>query len=487
MQTPPSSSPNGTAIPPLLKRQGHPGPFSVKMFHSNLAGKRRSSGALQISPTIAGGNVALKSRMNYKRTTLHNGLRLLTAPMPEMRSASIAFFFMVGSRYEPNSLAGISHFIEHMLFKGSQHYPTARLLSEAIEGVGGVFNGSTSKEITNYAARVPAEQLPTVMDVFADMLRRPLFNPQEIEKERGVIIEELSSTRDDPQEWVSLLVDEVMWPNLPLGRDDAGFVETVAQLQRPQMLDYLHTHYRPNAVVLSIAGNFDPEQIIHRTTDLFGDWEAGELSNYPESFPPQDTPTVALIQKETEQTNLCLATLGLSYSSPDYYPFLLLNALLGDGMSSRLFQTIREEQGLAYDIGSYFNSYKETGNLVVSAGVDPSQTEAAIRAVIGELTNLCETPVPADELKRIQAYVRGGVLLGLEGTQQVSSWLGSQESLRNQIMDADEVVAHIDAVTPQDLQRVAQTCFAPQWRRLAIIGPDDPQQAKRFEQLLKGL
>src|SRR5260370_5462931 len=156
------------------------------MFHSNLAGKRRSSGALPISPTMVEESFALKSRMNYKRTTLHNGLRLLTAPMPEMRSASIAFFFMVGSRYEPNSLAGISHFIEHMLFKGSQHYPTARLLSEAIEGVGGVFNGSTSKEITNYAARVPAEQLPIVMDVFADMLRRPLFNPQEIDTERGV-------------------------------------------------------------------------------------------------------------------------------------------------------------------------------------------------------------------------------------------------------------------------------------------------------------
>src|SRR5438128_1258841 len=172
------------------------------------------------------------SWMNYERTTLQNGLRLLTAPIPGMRSASIAFFFTVGSRYEPKHIAGVSHFIEHMLFKGSQHYPTARLISEAIEGVGGMFNGSTGKEITSYTARVPGEQLPIVMDVLADMIRCPIFDTIEIEKERSIILEELSATRDDPQEWSNLLIDEVMWPNLPLGRDDAGSEETVAQIQR---------------------------------------------------------------------------------------------------------------------------------------------------------------------------------------------------------------------------------------------------------------
>src|SRR5881275_2666035 len=204
-----------------------------------------------------GENSTLSTWMNYERTTLHNGLRLITAPMPGMRSASIAFFFTVGSRYEPKHIAGVSHFIEHMLFKGSRHYPTARLISEAIEGVGGIFNGSTSKEITSYTARVPGEQLPLVMNVLADMIRNPLFDPTEIEKERGVIIEELSSTRDDPQEWANLLIDEVMWPNLPLGRDDAGFVETVAQIERQQMLDYMDEYYRPNSLIISVAGNID--------------------------------------------------------------------------------------------------------------------------------------------------------------------------------------------------------------------------------------
>src|SRR5947209_8534242 len=205
--------------------------------------------------------------MQYKRTTLENGLRLLMAPMPGMRSASISFFFTVGSRYESNAIAGISHFIEHMLFKGTQKYPTARLISEAIEGVGGIFNASTGKELTSYTARVPAEQWPVVMNVLADMILCPLFDPTEIEKERSVIIEELSATHDDPQEWASLLIDEVMWPSLPLGRDDAGFVETVAQIQRQQMLNYLDEYYLPNSLIISVAGNMDHRSEEH-TSEL---------------------------------------------------------------------------------------------------------------------------------------------------------------------------------------------------------------------------
>jgi predicted Zn-dependent peptidase len=425
--------------------------------------------------------------MNYEQTTLRNGLRLLTNQMPGMRSASLAFFFTVGSRYEPDEIAGVSHFIEHMLFKGSKHYPTARSISEAIEGVGGVFNASTGKELTCYTARVPGEYLAEVMHVLADMVRYPLFDVKEIEKERAVIIEELSATQDDPQEWVNLLVEEAMWPNLPLGRDDAGSVASVSRLQRRQMIDYLDTYYRPNSLVISIAGNIDTQEIIRNVEQLFGDWQARDQPRWQESLPPVHAPRVRMIQKETEQTNICLATLGTSYASPDYFTLLVMNALLGDGMSSRLFQSIREEQGLAYDIGSYFNSYYETGNLTISAGVDPSHTEETITAIVTELTRLCDETVPGDELVRIKAYVKGGMVLGLEGTQQVASWLGSQESLRHQIRKIEEIIAHVEAVTEQDIQRVARACFAPEWRRLAIIGPDDPRRAEHFGKLLSGV
>jgi predicted Zn-dependent peptidase len=196
---------------------------------------------------------------------------------------------------------------------------------------------------------------------------------------------------------------------------------------------------------------------------------------------------VRMVKKATEQANICLATLGIAYSSPDYYPFMLINTLLGEGMSSRLFQTIREERGLAYDIGSYFNSYYETGSFVVSAGIDPAQTENTIRAILTELQRLCDESVPLDELDRTKAYVRGSILLGLEGTQQVASWLGSQESLRDHVRDSDEMITRLEAVTPQDIQRVAQTCFAPEWRRLAIIGPDDPRRSGYFGKLLTSM
>ena len=424
--------------------------------------------------------------MQYKRTIFDNGLRLLTAPMPGMRSASIALFFTVGSRYESRSIAGVSHFIEHMLFKGTQQYPTARQISEAIEGIGGVFNGSTSKELTSYTARVPGEHLDEVLHVLADMVRHPLFEAVEMEKERHVITEELRSTKDDPQEWSSLLIEETMWPDLELGRDDAGFEETVATLQREQMQAYFNEYYCPNDLVISLAGNFSEEHALELVQQLFGDWQPGTPSTYRPCPPPLDTNPLALIEKPTEQVNLCLGTLGVSYASPDYYTFMLTNAILGDGMSSRLFQTIREERGLAYDIGSYFNSYSETGNFVVSGGLDPTQTEAALRAIVAELNALCETPVSEAELGRIKAYTRGSMLLGMEGTHQVASWLGSQESLRSNILDIDQMVALVEAVSVQDVQRVAQTCFAPQWRRLAIIGPYKARHAERLGNILQG-
>jgi len=422
--------------------------------------------------------------MQYERTTLQNGLRLLMAPMPGMRSASISFFFTVGSRYESNTNAGISHFIEHMLFKGSKKYPNARLLSEAIEGVGGVFNASTGKELTHYSARVPGEHATAVLDVLADMVHRSLFDPVEIEKERSVIIEELSATHDDPQEWVGLLIDEAMWPRLPLGRDDAGYIETVSNIQRQQMLDYLDEYYRPNSLIIGVAGNIDSARIVEKCKRVFSRWEPREHATWTKCLPPTGTSPVLLIEKETEQVNLCLGTLGIAYSSHDYYTLMLINAILGEGMSSRLFQKIREEQGLAYDIGSYFNSYAETGNFVVSAGVDPSQVEAAVRAIVNELSSLCTTPVPTDELDRIKAYIKGGLLLGLEGTSQVAYWLGSQESLRGKIFDVDEIIAQIENVTAQDIQRLAQTCFAPQWRHLALIGPYESMQAEFLGTLL---
>jgi predicted Zn-dependent peptidase len=418
----------------------------------------------------------------YEKTTLPNGVRVLTAPMPHVRSASVTLFFGVGSRYEAAEVAGISHFIEHMVFKGTVRYPSAQAISEAIEGIGGGFNGGTSKELTAYSAKVSATHLSVALDVLLDMQRHPLFDVREIEKERRVIIEELSMYQDSPQDWVGVLIDEAMWPNLPLGRDEAGTKETVSRLRRAMLLDYLARYYVPNNLVVSVAGNVTSQQVVEEVQRLTEGWPCGVVPEWTPCLPPRDVPRVRLAIRDTEQANLCLATPGVAHNDPDYYAMAVLNGLLADGMSSRLFQEIRERQGLAYDISSYVTNYHETGSLVIYAGVDPSHTDAAIRTIVAELGRLREELVPEPELRRTKEYVKGRIVLRLEETHNVASWLGGQEILRGEIMELDAALALVDAVAAEDVQRVAQRFFHDADLRLALVGPFTDED--HFERLL---
>ncbi len=418
----------------------------------------------------------------YEKTTLRNGVRIITAEMPHVRSVSTALFFGVGSRFESPQEAGISHFIEHMLFKGAEHYPTAQAISEAIEGIGGVFNGGTGKELTGYTAKVSSDHFVDALDVLVDMVRHPLFDPQELEKERRVITEELNMYKDSPQEWVQVLIDETIWPNLPLGRDEAGTRESVERITRNQMRDYLAAHYLPNNLVVSVAGKVSHQQVVAEAERRLSDWEPRELPGFVPCLPPPDAPRVRLEYKHTEQANVCLATPGVAHSDPARYALALLNGVLADGMSSRLFQEIRERQGLAYDVNSDVESYYETGALVIYAGVDPDRTEATLRAILAELARLREEPVPEPELRRVKEYTKGRMVLRLEETHQVASGLGGEEILRNTITDIDEAIALIDAVTTEELQQLAQRLFQESALRLAVVGP--LKDAWHFERLL---
>jgi len=418
----------------------------------------------------------------YEKTTLRNGVRIITAEMPHVRSVSTALFFGVGSRFESPEEAGISHFIEHMLFKGAEHYPTAQAISEAIEGIGGVFNGGTGKELTGYTAKVSSDHFVDALDVLVDMVRHPLFDPQELEKERRVITEELNMYKDSPQEWVQVLIDETVWPALPLGRDEAGTRESVERMTRIQMRDYLAAHYLPNNLVVSIAGKVSHQQVVEEVERRVGDWEAREAPRWEPCLPPRNVPRVRLEYKRTEQANLCLATPGVSHDDPARYALALLNGVLADGMSSRLFQEIRERQGLAYDVSSDLASYYETGALVIYAGVDPERTDATLRAILAELARLREEPVPDAELRRIKEYTKGRMLLRLEETHQVASSLGGEETLRNRITDIDEAIAQIDSVTAEDMQQLARRLFQEPDLRLAVVGP--LKDAKHFDRLL---
>jgi len=418
----------------------------------------------------------------YEKIMLPNGTRILVATMPHVRSASVTLFFGVGSRYEQAEIAGISHFIEHMVFKGTVRYPTAQAISEAIEGVGGAFNGGTGKEFTVYSAKVSATHLVRALDVLFDMQRHPLFDPQEVEKERRVIIEELNMYKDNPQDWVSVLIDEVMWPNLPLGRDEAGTKETVAALRRATMLDYLAHFYVPNNLVVSVAGNVTSQQVVDMVQRLTDGWPAGVAPQWIPCPPPRDVPRVLLATRDTEQAHLCLATPGVSHNDPDYYAMTLLNGILADGMSSRLFQEIRERQGLAYDVSSYVTNYHETGSLVIYAGVDPNQTDATIRAIVAELGRLREELVPEPELQRTKEYVKGRMVLRLEETHNMASWLGGQEILRGEILDLDTALAMVDHVSAEDMRGTARRFFNDADLRLALVGPFDNRD--HFDRLL---
>jgi predicted Zn-dependent peptidase len=418
----------------------------------------------------------------YRRATLPNGVRILSSTMPHVRSVSMILFFGVGSRYESVELSGASHFIEHMLFKGSARYPTARAISETIEGVGGVIDAETSKELTIFSAKIASQHFDLALNLLADMARFPLMESAELEKERRVIIEELSMYRDSPQEWVGVLGDETVWPDLPLGREVAGTRESVGSITRDVMECYRRGHYVPGNLVLSVVGDVEHEQVLAAAQRLFGDWEPLPVPRWTPCPIPNGVPRVCLESRRTEQTNLCLYTPGIPRNDPDTYVQSVANAILGDGMSSRLFLRVREEQGLAYDVGTTPMYFHDTGAFVVSAGVEPGRVTAAVRAILDELALLRREPIPADELTRAKEYIKGRTILGLEDTHSVAWWLGNSEALLGEVRELDDVLGRIDAVSAEDVQRLAQSLFHDDGLRLALIGPH--KSAARFEQAL---
>lgn len=419
----------------------------------------------------------------HQRFTLPNGIRVFTSQITHVRSVSVAFYFGVGARYEPDPISGASHFIEHMLFKGSQGFPNAQTISEAIEGVGGVLDAATDKEVTVYSAKVASQHFELAAKLISDMVRHPLMQAEEVEKERGVIIEELNMYRDSPADWVNVLADEAMWPGQSLGREVAGTRETVSALSAETLLDYKERHYTPSNVVVSVAGNVSHEQVMETLTGLLGDWPAATAPRWTPSPIPATSERVRLETRPTEQTNLCLMTPGIAHNDPRHYAMTLLNAALGDGMSSRLFIELRERQGLAYDIGSAPSYFHDTGAFTVSAGVEPRRTEATIRAALAELRKLRDEPLRPEELARVKQYINGRMALRLEDTYSVAAWMGGQEIITGEPLELDEVMARVDAVTVEDVHALARDLFTSDGLRLAVIGPQS--EAAALERLLE--
>jgi predicted Zn-dependent peptidase len=406
-----------------------------------------------------------------QETRLENGIRILTFTMPQTRAVSVSLFVGTGSRYESDEVAGASHFIEHMLFKGTARRPTARHIAEAIEGIGGYSNAYTDQETTAYWAKVAAPHFAEVADVLTDMLRCSAFDPTEIEKERRIIVEEINMTMDAPDQWVGILLGQVIWPDHPLGRDVAGTRETVVGMNRDQLLNYMERHYLPERSVVSVAGNVTHQEVVATMTERLADWPSSPANGYlpaPDGF---HSPRWLVENRPTEQGHVCLATPGLPRTHPDRFALGLLNTVLGDGMSSRLFLEVRESQGLAYAVDSTLSMLEETGLLVVYAGVDSERSPQAIRAVLNELDRLRQKPVPEAELIKAREYVKGRLVLSLEDSGAVSAWYGRQALLLNEMLSPDEVLAAYDTITAEDIQRLAQTLFTGDQLYMAAIGP----------------
>ena len=375
-----------------------------------------------------------------------------------------------GSRLEDDRLAGVSHFIEHLFFKGTRKRPSPKEIADAIEGVGGFINASTDKELTAYWTRVPAEYTELGLDVLFDIVSNSKLDPGDIERERAVILEELKMYQDQPQDHVQNLFEELMWPGHPLGRDIAGTQESVSRLTRDDILEYADAHYRLPNIVIGVAGALDENEVVELVRPRLT--LPGGLNGQMAASPPGalDGPHVTVRRQRTEQAHICLGVRAYSYLHPDRYAIDLLNTLLGEGMSSRLFLNIRERLGIAYDVHSFMQKHRDTGYVAVYLGVDPKKAVEAVRAVMGELGRLCDEEVASDEFERAKEFTKGRLRLDLETTNGVAFWLTYQELLLGEIKTIDEELALVDAVTVADIRRVAcEVLRGP--IQMAVIGP----------------
>ena len=419
----------------------------------------------------------------YERTTLANGIRVLTAPMPHVQSTSCFIMLAAGSRYETRESSGIAHFAEHMFFKGTERRPTSRVITTEIDSIGGEFNAFTGKEYTGYYVRSAAENRDVALDVLADMLRHSKFESEEIEREKGVIVEEMNMYFDTPRDYIGGLYETLLYGDQPLGWDIIGTKETVRGATRETFLDYLGRWYKPERLVVGVGGRIEGD--LHGTLEeLLGDLEPAQTPA-PEAvaLPADDGARVKVHSKQSDQAHLCLGVRSYPLEHPDRYALQLLTTVLGGGMSSRLFTEVRERRGLAYYVFGMNNSYTDAGSLYAQAGVDINRVDDAIETIVAELRKITEEKVPAEELEKARSSAKGRFVLQLESPHGTILFGLRREVLEGRAVEPSEVLEGLDAVTAEDGQRVAQDVIGRGALQLALIGPFD-DDAERFENLL---
>jgi predicted Zn-dependent peptidase len=384
---------------------------------------------------------------------------------------SIAAYVLAGSRLESPDEAGVAHFMEHITFKGTAAYPSSRAISEAIEGVGGSFNAATDRESTVYWVRVPRRVAERATRVLGELIVRPILDDREIDQERSVIIEEIRSYLDDPSEFCQILFQRGMFGTGPLGREICGDEADIRALPEARIRDFWRTTYRPANTVLAVAGDIEHAEAVGLAAEAFGTGNGAVRGWAPAPNLPAGERLLVGARRDATQAQLAIGVPALRRDHPDAWTLAVLNAVLGDGMSSRLFLAVREERRLAYDISSGVAEYADAGVLEISAGVDPVQLRKAVRAIVDELARMRDELVPEEELAKAKAYLSGGLELRLDETRFLASWIGGQEALHTRVLTLDEALAEIEAVDAEAIRRLARELFRDEVLRMAVVAP----------------
>lgn len=406
----------------------------------------------------------------YQKSTLDNGLRVVSEEMPSVKSATIGIWVGTGSRNETSQNLGVSHFIEHLLFKGTESR-SAKELAETVDAVGGQLNAFTAKEYTCYYIKVIGKHIPLAMELLSDMLFHSKFNPADIEKEREVVLEEIYMYEDSPDEMVHDLYMETVWPNHPLGRSILGTIDSIGQTDEKIIHGYYQQYYVPSNMVLAGAGNISHQDLVGLANKYFGRY-AGMYTKQPISL-PDFRGEVFVRNRETEQMHICLGTKGLPFDDEHAYTLNVLNAILGGGLSSRLFQSIREERGLAYSVYSYLSSYQDAGLFTVYAGTRPANAEEVVALMQSEMKKLRDQGISEVELARAKEYIKGNLLLGLENTSSRMSRLGKLELTLNNMISIEEVISRVENVTAQNINELAHRLFIADKTCITALGPSN--------------
>ena len=404
----------------------------------------------------------------YRKTVLPNGVRIITEEIEHVRSAAIGVWVGAGSRDEREGYEGISHFMEHMFFKGTERR-TARELAESLEAVGGQLNAFTTKEYTCYYVKVLDEDLDLAIDVLSDMFFHSLFDEKEIEKEKNVVIEEIKMYEDSPDELIHDIFSEYVWNEHPLGKPILGTEESIGALSREKIMSFLSEHYAPDNVVIAVAGKIKHEDVVAKLTDQFGTFKRGGRRVL------EGTPLGQKVEyyqkKDTEQMHILLGVPGLGQDDDDIYAMHIFNNILGGGLSSRLFQEIREQRGLAYSVYSYHATYVDAGLFAVYAGTSPKNTKEVIECILQELKEIRQQGISESELARTKAQIKGGLYLGLEAVSSRMSRLGKTELTYNRVLSPEEVVGKLEKVTLEDVSRLIGRLWQREKISIMTLGP----------------